>query len=135
LWSNKHFLSHQEIFTQNNPILFIKASTSLLSIDLTKQIMVRFTAVVLVAAPAVTAFAPTSHSHPRVGRLAAAPQYTDDFDAPILANPKSASPLDHVPVVDNDECYLGKYGQYDECVDFGESQVFLMQMRFKKIST
>ena len=28
--------------------------------------------------------------------------------------------LDHEIMVVDDECYLGKYGQYDECVDFGE---------------
>ena len=47
-----------------------------------------------------------------------------DFDAPILKNPvmKSDTPtvLDHEIDVVDDECYLGKYGQYDECVDFGK---------------
>ncbi|KAL7492688.1 hypothetical protein ACHAWT_001791 [Skeletonema menzelii] len=45
-----------------------------------------------------------------------------DFDAPVLKNPvmKSDAPtvLDHDIEVVDDECYLGKYGQYEECVDF-----------------
>eukprot|EP00986_Skeletonema_menzelii_P004125 scaffold1371_cov132-Skeletonema_menzelii.AAC.6 len=47
-----------------------------------------------------------------------------DFDAPVLKNPvmKSDAPtvLDHDIEVVDDECYLGKYGQYEECVDFGK---------------
>ena len=47
-----------------------------------------------------------------------------DFDAPVLKNPvmKSDTPtvLDHDIEVVDDECYLGKYGQYEECVDFGK---------------
>ena len=42
----------------------------------------------------------------------------DDFDAPTLYNPQSASgELDHDPVVD-DECYMGANGDFDDCVDF-----------------
>ena len=43
-----------------------------------------------------------------------------DYDAPVLRNPSKASgPLDHEIVVD-DECYMGKDGQLNECADFGE---------------
>ena len=42
-----------------------------------------------------------------------------DFDAPITTSAKPIE-LDHEIVVVDDECYLGKYGQYDECVDFGK---------------
>ena len=41
-------------------------------------------------------------------------------DAPTLNNPAFASgPLDHEIIVD-DECYMGKDGQLDECADFGK---------------
>mmetsp|Transcript_20758 Transcript_20758/g.30895 ORF Transcript_20758/g.30895 Transcript_20758/m.30895 type:complete len:207 (+) Transcript_20758:516-1136(+) len=44
--------------------------------------------------------------------------YSDDFDAPIPANPQSGTTvLDHEPVVD-DECYMGANGDFDDCVDF-----------------
>ena len=79
--------------------------------------MVRFaSALLLLAAPAAQAFAP-SMMHTRVGLAAA--RDMDDFDAPIPADPQSGKELDHEILID-DECYLGKYGQYDECVDFGE---------------
>ena len=42
-----------------------------------------------------------------------------DFDAPVIVAAKPIE-LDHEIVVVDDECYLGKYGQYDECVDFGK---------------
>ena len=43
-----------------------------------------------------------------------------DYDAPTLNNPAFASgPLDHEIIVD-DECYMGKDGQLDECADFGK---------------
>ena len=43
-----------------------------------------------------------------------------DYDSPKPINPSQASgPLDHEIVVD-DECYMGKDGQLDECADFGE---------------
>ena len=79
--------------------------------------MVRIATFLLFAAPVVTAFTPSTNL--RIWRLAAAPEYSDDFDAPVLANPQTASPLDHEINVEGDECYLGKYGQHDECVDFG----------------
>ena len=41
-----------------------------------------------------------------------------DYDAPVLNNPQSSSgPLKKEPIVD-DECYMGKDGQLDECADF-----------------
>lgn len=83
--------------------------------------MVRLAAFLLLA-PAATAFT-TINSHQRMERLAAAPQYSDDFDAPTPLNPQSASVLDHSPEVEGDECYLGKYGQHDDCVDFGTCQL------------
>ena len=86
--------------------------------------MVRFTTVLLFFAPAAKAFTPNLQQ--RTWSLAAAPEYSDDFDAPILANPKTASELDHEINVEGDECYLGKYGQYDECVDFGECPSFIL---------
>eukprot|EP00585_Thalassiosira_rotula_P023897 CAMPEP_0196256484 /NCGR_PEP_ID=MMETSP0913-20130531/55872_1 /TAXON_ID=49265 /ORGANISM="Thalassiosira rotula, Strain GSO102" /LENGTH=181 /DNA_ID=CAMNT_0041543999 /DNA_START=33 /DNA_END=578 /DNA_ORIENTATION=+ len=44
--------------------------------------------------------------------------YADDFDAPVPANPQSGTTvLAGEPVVD-DECYMGKDGGYDGCVDF-----------------
>lgn len=49
-----------------------------------------------------------------------------DFDAPIPKNPQHAHALDHEIVVVDDECYLGKYGQYPDCVDFGEYKVLLI---------
>jgi hypothetical protein len=80
--------------------------------------MVRIAA--LLVAPSVSAFAPLVHPHSRLGHVKASPFYSDDFDAPVLANPQSASsPLDHEIKVVDDECYLGKYGQYSDCVDFG----------------
>ena len=42
-----------------------------------------------------------------------------DFDAPIPANPAQASgPLAGAPIVD-DECYMGKDNELEECADFG----------------
>ena len=53
----------------------------------------------------------------------------DDFDAPILKNPvkmaDAPTVLDHEIEIVDDECYLGKYGQYDECVDFGKLVVLI----------
>ncbi|KAL3799390.1 hypothetical protein ACHAW5_004522 [Stephanodiscus triporus] len=44
--------------------------------------------------------------------------FGDDFDSPVLANPKSGTTvLDHEPIVD-DECYMGKEGRAADCVDF-----------------
>ena len=59
-------------------------------------------------------------------RLLAATANDDDidFDAPVLKNPvkmaDAPTVLDHEIEIVDDECYLGKYGQYDECVDFGK---------------
>lgn len=86
--------------------------------------MVRFAALLLI--PAAVAFTPSINSVPRIERLAAAPD-NDDFDAPVPINPSVASELDHSPLAEvDDECYLGKYGQHDECVDFGEDASFLI---------
>jgi len=44
--------------------------------------------------------------------------YWDDFDAPTPANPATGTAvLDRQPIVD-DECYMGKNGDFDDCVDF-----------------
>ena len=69
--------------------------------------------------------------HPMLKRSAATATEDTDFDAPVLNNPAFASgPLDHEIVVD-DECYMGKDGQLDECADFGkingEAILYLMQ--------
>ena len=73
---------------------------------------------ILLAAPGASGFA--LNRPVRATRLALATEDTD-FDAPVLANPQTASgALDHEIVVGDDECYLGKYGQYADCVDFGE---------------
>lgn len=46
-----------------------------------------------------------------------------DYDAPVPYNPQSSSgPLDYEPVVD-DECYMGKDGQLNECADFGKGHL------------
>ncbi|KAL7529684.1 hypothetical protein ACHAXR_003091 [Thalassiosira sp. AJA248-18] len=71
----------------------------------------------LIAAASSTAFVVPS-SIGRVTRSIAMAEEGTDFDAPIPANPASASgPLESQPVVD-DECYMGKEGQLDECADF-----------------
>ena len=75
--------------------------------------------VVLLAAPGASAF--TLNRPVRAARVLALATEDTDFDAPVLANPQTASgALDHEIVVGDDECYLGKYGQYADCVDFGE---------------
>ena len=86
--------------------------------------MARFGTVVVFIAAASTATAfshrhPATHSRPAV-RLSATANEDTDFDAPVLKNPASPTALDHEIVVVDDECYLGKYGQYPDCVDFGE---------------
>lgn len=84
--------------------------------------MARFgTALILLAATsAASAFSPNpSFRNPRY--LAATANEDTDFDAPMPMNPQNAgNALDHEIVVVDDECYLGKYGQYPDCVDFGE---------------
>mmetsp|Transcript_12629 Transcript_12629/g.25218 ORF Transcript_12629/g.25218 Transcript_12629/m.25218 type:complete len:320 (-) Transcript_12629:414-1373(-) len=55
---------------------------------------------------------------PKQAQQATPATYSDDFDAPIPANPQSGTTvLDHEPVVD-DECYMGASGDFDDCVDF-----------------
>eukprot|EP00985_Skeletonema_marinoi_P000255 scaffold76_cov88-Skeletonema_marinoi.AAC.1 len=55
---------------------------------------------------------------PKQAQQATPATYSDDFDAPIPANPQSGTTvLDHEPVVD-DECYMGANGDFDDCVDF-----------------
>lgn len=81
--------------------------------------MARFlTALALLAvASTAVAFCPSRSSFFRTARLGLATEDTD-FDAPIPAYPQSGTAtLDHEPIVD-DECYMGKDGQADECVDF-----------------
>ncbi len=56
-----------------------------------------------------------AHDRPR-----STPRWTvaDDFDAPMPAHPMSGTAiLANLPIVD-DECYMGKEGAADECVDF-----------------
>ena len=94
--------------------------------------MVRFhpTAASLLAAVAFSssteAFSPTidNSRHTSNSILAVGIADEDDFDAPSLANPVMSGKvgkLDHDPIVD-DECYLGKDNQFDDCVDFGTLQ-------------
>mmetsp|Transcript_1473 Transcript_1473/g.2219 ORF Transcript_1473/g.2219 Transcript_1473/m.2219 type:complete len:128 (+) Transcript_1473:106-489(+) len=65
----------------------------------------------------ITAFSPPA-ALPATTRLSATANEDTDFDAPIPKNPQHAHALDHDIVVVDDECYLGKYGQYPDCVDF-----------------
>ncbi|KAL3808307.1 hypothetical protein ACHAXA_001924 [Cyclostephanos tholiformis] len=62
----------------------------------------------------------TTRSANAYDRPRSTPKWTvaDDFDAPVPAYPKSGTAvLDHEPIVD-DECYMGKDGGANECVDF-----------------
>ena len=53
-----------------------------------------------------------------------------DYDAPVPYNPQSSSgPLDYEPVVD-DECYMGKDGQLNECADFGKGHLGVQSFYF-----
>lgn len=77
---------------------------------------------VVAFSPSTEAFSPTigSRSHTSNLILAVGVADEDDFDAPSLANPVMSGKvgkLDHDPIVD-DECYLGKDNQFDDCVDF-----------------
>ena len=78
------------------------------------------TIAILLAAANSTAF---THSQLPVFRSIYSPSAIanedTDFDAPVIVAAKPIE-LDHEIVVVDDECYLGKYGQYDECVDFGK---------------
>ena len=81
---------------------------------------------VVAFSPSTEAFSPTigSRSHTSNSILAVGVADEDDFDAPSLANPVMSGKvgkLDHDPIVD-DECYLGKDNQFDDCVDFGTLQ-------------
>ncbi len=84
--------------------------------------MTRLTVLIaLLAASNSAAFSLPSHPtlfRSAIVRHATATEDTD-FDAPIRKNPEPTV-LDHDIVVIDDECYLGKYGQYEECVDFGK---------------
>lgn len=86
--------------------------------------MARFTPLALLAAAASSAAFTTTPATARrraSAPIAAAANDDTDFDAPTPFYPREASgELDHSIVVADDECYLGKYGQYDDCVDFGE---------------
>mmetsp|Transcript_25072 Transcript_25072/g.43891 ORF Transcript_25072/g.43891 Transcript_25072/m.43891 type:complete len:101 (+) Transcript_25072:176-478(+) len=82
----------------------------------------------LTAASGATAFSP----HPSIFRhthFHATANEDTDFDAPVPKYPQNgAAVLDHEIVVIDDECYLGKYGQYAECVDFGEYFLGLVEL-------
>ena len=67
------------------------------------------------AAPRRSTRSANAHDQPQ-----SAPKWAfgDDYDAPVLANPQSGTTvLGSQPIVD-DECYLGKDGSADDCVDF-----------------
>ena len=86
-------------------------------------------ALVAAGASQTSAFCPAALSPcvRRSGSLLAAPIDNDDFDAPVT-NQMTSSGMPHHNMVNvdvddmvfEDECYLGKYGQHEECVDFGE---------------
>eukprot|EP01083_Nonionella_stella_P225665 802039_1 len=85
--------------------------------------MARFLTVLILTLLAATsttvvAFTPPSINTRTSTRVAATANEDTDFDAPVLKNPQMASVLDHEPLIVDDECYLGKYGQHSECVDF-----------------
>ena len=79
--------------------------------------------ILTIAITGTTAFMLPFSTHDQQ-RLLAATDDEIDFDAPILKNPvmKTDAPtvLDHEIQIVDDECYLGRYGQYAECVDFGK---------------
>mmetsp|Transcript_16192 Transcript_16192/g.32574 ORF Transcript_16192/g.32574 Transcript_16192/m.32574 type:complete len:136 (-) Transcript_16192:151-558(-) len=81
-----------------------------------------FMAVISTAMAFVPAARSTTSFHSPITSLALADEDTD-FDAPVINNPVLSGKAltrkagDHDPIVD-DECYLGKYGQYDDCVDY-----------------
>mmetsp|Transcript_1953 Transcript_1953/g.4253 ORF Transcript_1953/g.4253 Transcript_1953/m.4253 type:complete len:128 (-) Transcript_1953:244-627(-) len=85
--------------------------------------MIRFVSVLALLAAVVStdAFLPSVH-RPNMHQIMSSSANEDtDFDAPVLNNPVKASApkdLDHDILVVDDECYLGKYGQFNECVDF-----------------
>eukprot|EP00584_Thalassiosira_punctigera_P008284 CAMPEP_0172527316 /NCGR_PEP_ID=MMETSP1067-20121228/2038_1 /TAXON_ID=265564 ORGANISM="Thalassiosira punctigera, Strain Tpunct2005C2" /NCGR_SAMPLE_ID=MMETSP1067 /ASSEMBLY_ACC=CAM_ASM_000444 /LENGTH=294 /DNA_ID=CAMNT_0013311037 /DNA_START=41 /DNA_END=925 /DNA_ORIENTATION=- len=79
-------------------------------------------ALVLAAASSATAFTPGRGAPARAvaTSLKSTPFFAseDDFDAPVLADPQAGTAvLESEPVVD-DECYMGKDGDFGGCVDF-----------------
>ena len=82
--------------------------------------MTRFgTTLILLATTVASSTAFILATLPRHTRLAAVINEDEvDYDAPVTKAAKPL-PLDHDIIVADDECYLGKYGQYEECVDFG----------------
>lgn len=88
-------------------------------------IMARFAAALglLLTATTAVAFCPVQSAvvsrRGAVPRLGAAED--TDFDAPVPQSPQSGTAvLEREPIVD-DECYMGKDGGADECVDFDPS--------------
>ena len=67
----------------------------------------------------ITPITVTAAKQPVVSKRQSSIRATEDtdFDAPVLKNPAYATPLTNDPIVD-DECYMGKDGQLDECADF-----------------
>ena len=90
---------------------------------MTRIVAITILAIVAIISGTTTAFVLPFSTQDQQRLLAKATDDTD-FDAPVLKNPvmKTDAPtvLDHEIMVVDDECYLGKYGQYDECVDFGK---------------
>lgn len=86
--------------------------------------MVRIaSAIALLAITSQTAAFVPATQRPIAHQLLATANDDTDFDAPVLKNPVMASSpmeLDHEILIVDDECYLGKYGQHPECVDFGK---------------
>jgi len=78
-----------------------------------------YAALALLAATPTLAFVPSAQ---RAATSTPMSMAEIDYDAPVLANPMSASgPLDHEIVVD-DDCYLGKDAQLNECADWDPPQ-------------
>merc|ERR1719393_123611 len=72
----------------------------------------------LATSPAATAFVSSSPGARQRGAPALRATEETDFDAPVPFEPQSGTAvLDREPVVD-DECYMGKDGCFDDCVDF-----------------
>ena len=72
----------------------------------------------LATSPAATAFVSSSPGARQRGAPALRATEETDFDAPVPFEPQSGTAvLDREPVVD-DECYMGKDGSFDDCVDF-----------------
>lgn len=99
------------------------ATAAITTGTMTRIVAITILAIVAIISGATTAFVLPFSTQDQQRLLAKATDETD-FDAPVLKNPvmKTDAPtvLDHEIMVVDDECYLGKYGQYDECVDFGK---------------